>query len=317
MRLVPVLLAAVACSTQSTTNDGAAASASQTQKKNQSHTSVGVESDFQNPRKIDIQGYTGSAMEPFISCDGRYLFFNNRNEPASETDISFAEKTGEDTFRFLGEVAGVNAPPPVLDGVPSMDDAGNFFFVSPRSYQTSLSTLHTGVFRDGQVSAIHLVPGNFSRRQRGWLTMDAEINRDGSVLYFADARFSGGAVPAESDLGLARRADGAFMVMADSAEVFRNVNTSALEYAPSTTRDGLELYFTRFAGAAPVILKSTRASATAPFGPPEPVSALSGFVEAPSISCDGTALYYHRKDRNELAIYRVTRPARTTRLTPG
>ncbi len=40
------------------------------------------------------------------------------------------------------------------------------------------ATLYSGVFRDGQVSGAQLVAGNFSRQQRGWLTMDAEINRD-------------------------------------------------------------------------------------------------------------------------------------------
>jgi hypothetical protein len=29
---------------------------------------------FGSPRRVDIAGYAGSAMEPFISCDGRYLY---------------------------------------------------------------------------------------------------------------------------------------------------------------------------------------------------------------------------------------------------
>jgi len=266
-----------------------------------------AQSEFQNPRKVEIQGYSGSAMEPFISCDGRYLFFNNSNAPASETDIFYAERVSEDAFRFLGKVPGLNALPPTLDGVPSIDDAGNLFFVSSRSYDTTLSTLYLGVFRDGQLSEVGLGAGNFSRQQPGWLTMDAEINRDGSLLYFANARFTGGPVPAEADLGVARRSGEAFQVTTDSDDLFRDVNTGALEYAPSTSRDGLELYFTRFDGLVPVILKARRVTTSMVFGPPEPVSAISGFVEAPSISCDGSALYYHRKDGAAFSIYRVTR----------
>ncbi len=279
-------------------------------RKSQAQTRVAAQDEFQNPRKVEIQGYSGSAMEPFISCDERYLFFNNSNAPASETDIFYAERVSEDVFRFLGKVPGLNAPPPALDGVPSMDDAGNLFFVSSRSYDTTLSTLYSGVFRDGQVSEVRLAAGSVSRQQLGWLTMDAEINRDGSLLYFANARFTGGPVPAEADLGLARRSGEAFQVTADSGDLFRNLNTGALEYAPSTSRDGLDLYFTRFDGSVPVILKSTRATPSAPFSPPEPVSAISGFVEAPSISCDGSSLYYHSKDGAEFSIYRVTRTAR-------
>jgi hypothetical protein len=46
--------------------------------------------EFRNARRVVISGYEGSAMEPYISCDGRYLFFNNRNEPAEQTDLQLA-----------------------------------------------------------------------------------------------------------------------------------------------------------------------------------------------------------------------------------
>ncbi len=222
----------------------------------------------------------------------------NSNAPASETDIFYPERVSEDAFRFVGKVPGLNAPPPTLDGVPSIDDAGNLFFVSSPSYDTTLSTLYSGVFRDGQASEARLVAGTFSRQQRGWLTMDAEITRDGSLLYFANARFTGGPVPAEADLGLARRSGGAFQVTLDSGDLFRNVNTGALEYAPSTSGTGLELYFTRLDGSVPRILKSTRANPSAPFSPPEPVRATRGFVEAPSISCDGHSLALPQQRRD-------------------
>ncbi|MFQ6087920.1 MAG: hypothetical protein ACE5K0_03340 [Candidatus Methanofastidiosia archaeon] len=32
---------------------------------------------FKNPQKVEIIGYDGDALEPFISRDGQYLFFNN------------------------------------------------------------------------------------------------------------------------------------------------------------------------------------------------------------------------------------------------
>src|SRR5471032_1721771 len=65
---------------------------------------------FANPSDVAITGYTGDAMEPFISRDGQYLFFNNRNDPAINTDIYCAARVDDQTFTFLGPVAGVNSP---------------------------------------------------------------------------------------------------------------------------------------------------------------------------------------------------------------
>lgn len=58
--------------------------------------------EFRDRRRVEIVGYTGSAMEPFISCDARHLFFNNRNEPATLTDVLVAERLAEDTYRGPG-----------------------------------------------------------------------------------------------------------------------------------------------------------------------------------------------------------------------
>jgi hypothetical protein len=44
-----------------------------------------------------------------------------------------------------------------------------------------------------------------------------------------------------------------------------------------------------------------------PFGRPERVLTLSGFVEASSLSGDGHSLYYHRRIGDRFVIYRVTR----------
>lgn len=261
---------------------------------------------FRDVRRVEIAGYAGSAMEPFISCDGRYLFFNNRNEPGEQTDLFLAESEGTHRFRFLGPLAGANVPG-VLDAVPSLDARGELFFVSIRSYEATLATLYQGDFRDDRVESVRLVPGNISRRQRGWLTMDAEISRDGASLYFADARFSGGPVPDESDLVLARRTLDTFTVDDESRRRVAALNTRALEYAPATSADGLEIFFTRLEGSTPTILRAARSASTQPFGAPSPVGGIEGFVEAPTLACDGATLYYHRRDGTEFAIYRAER----------
>lgn len=47
---------------------------------------------FANPQPVALLGYDGDAMEPFLSRDGRYLLFNNRNDPSVNTNLHFAER---------------------------------------------------------------------------------------------------------------------------------------------------------------------------------------------------------------------------------
>jgi Tol biopolymer transport system component len=92
----------------------------------------------------------------------------------------------------------------------------------------------------------------------------------------------------------------------DGAQL-KNVNTGALEYAPAVSRDALELFFTRIEGAAPAIYRAEHRSDKEPFGAPQRVSAITGFVEAPALSPDGRALYYHKLEDGRFVIYRVAR----------
>ena len=138
---------------------------------------------FGNPERVTIRGYAGDAMEPFITKDGRYLLFNNRNDPRSNTNLHFAERVDDLTFYYRGEIKGVNTQ--ALEGVPSVDRSGNLFFVSTRTYKESLSTLFRGRLDDGNVSGVQLVPG-ISRRFPGIVTFDAEITADGDTLFVVE-----------------------------------------------------------------------------------------------------------------------------------
>jgi hypothetical protein len=165
-----------------------------------------------------------------------------------------------------------------------------------------------GHFAAGRVDAPRLVAGDFPRLEAGWLVMDAEIGRRGDVLYFVNARFDGRGVPSQSDIGVAARDSGEFRVLKDSDDLLRLVNTSALEYAPSSSAGGLELYFTRLEGAGPRIMVAKRASTAEPFGQPNVVAGVGeGFVEAPALSADGKSLLYHRLEGDRYVIYRVVR----------
>ena len=259
---------------------------------------------FGAPQRVAIRGYSGEAMEPFITRDGRYLLFNNRNDPRVDTNLHYAERVNDVTFDYRGELKGANSP--ALDGVASVDRDGNLFFVSTRSYAQSLSTVYRGRFQGGVVTGVELVPG-VSLQRAGMVMFDAEISPGGEVLFVADGEFTGGPNPKSADIAVAVRDGNVFRRHPASAQFMRNVNTEALEYAPAISADLLELFFTRAGSAAPAIYRSARANRDEPFGVPERVAAITGFVEGPSLSGDGRSLYYHRLEDNRFVIYRVAR----------
>ena len=259
---------------------------------------------FGPPQRVTIRGYAGQAMEPFIARDGRYLFFNNSNDPKVDTNLHYAERVDDLTFDYRGELKGANSP--ALDGVASMDRAGNFFFISTRSYAQSLSTLYRGRFANGALMSVELVPG-VSLQRPGMLIFDAEVSPGGEVLFLADGEFRGGPLPRSADLAVAVRDGAGFRRHPASAEFMRNVNTGELEYAPAVSADLLELFFTRASGRQLAIYRSARRSRDEPFGVPERIASITGHVEAPSLSGDGRSLYYHRLDGDRFVIYRVAR----------
>ena len=264
--------------------------------------------EFGAPQRVTLRGYDGDAMEPFITRDNRYLLFNNRNDPRIDTRLHFAERVDDLSFDYRGEIAGTNTP--ALEGVPSQDRHGNLFFVSTRRYGETLSTLYRGRFDDGRTNRIELVPG-VSRRQPGSLSFDAEISADGDTLYLAEGRFAGGAMPESADLDIAVREGERFRRLPAAQGIFRHINTPDLEYAPALSADQNELFFTRYArggaGGVPVILRATRSGRDAPFNTPQRVAAIDGHAEAPSLTQDGRALYFHKLEAGRFAIFRVAR----------
>jgi hypothetical protein len=63
---------------------------------------------FADPQVVTIRGYSGSAMEPFISEDGEYLLFNTSNVAPSIPALEFATRVSADTFQFRGGIEGAN-----------------------------------------------------------------------------------------------------------------------------------------------------------------------------------------------------------------
>jgi hypothetical protein len=263
---------------------------------------------FTNPLPVTIQGYSQDAMEPFISPDGNYLFFNNSNS-ATQTNLYYATRIDDLTFQFQGEIAGANATG--LNAVASMDLNNIFYFVSPRSYPQTFSTIYSGTFSNGSLSSVALVPG-VSKDKFGDVNFDQCISPDGGTLYFVDGVFNGPPVPQKASIAIAHRVGDHFVRLKNSAKIMQKVNTSGLNYAPDISKSGLEFFFTRIPGPPttppPEIYTAARASTSQPFGKPRKIEAITGFAEAPALSPDEKSLYFHLNVNGTFVIYRLTRP---------
>ncbi len=103
---------------------------------------------------VTINGLSFDAMEPFISPDGNYMFFNNLNDGIN-TKLYYATKVNDSTFSYVGELNGTNQiTPPHLDAVADLDSFGNFYWTSTRNYPTELDNLFHGTFNTGNVTNI-------------------------------------------------------------------------------------------------------------------------------------------------------------------
>lgn len=260
---------------------------------------------------VRIEGYADEAMEPFLSRDGRFLFFNTRNDPGANTNIHFAEASSPEArdseFIYRGILGGTVSY--ALDGTPTMSADGRFCFVSPRDYRRALITVYCGTFDGERVNGVQ-PQSTLPAERLGRLIFDVELASDGQTMIFAEGTFSDDDAPDDADLYLAVPGKRGFIRSPDSAKILANVNTDNLEYAPSLSADGLDLYFTRVTGIwlfrKPRIFHARRNGLDAPFGKPVQIEAIEGFVEGPSIAADNT-LYFHRRLEDRYAIWRLTR----------
>jgi len=261
---------------------------------------------FLHPRPVVIRGYTGNAMEPFVTPDGKYMLFNNSNS-AEHTTLRYATRLDDTTFLYGGKVSGANDSH-ALTAVPTVTADGTLYFTSTRSYPQTLSTVYEAQFRDGEATDVALVAGLAAPRP-GIVNFDVDVASDGHSLYVSQGAFSGGSSPDAASIVLyTGRAEG-FTRDPSSDRLMKDVNDpSALNYAADISPDGLVLFFTRsVAGAPPQVYRAERSDPSRPFGNVQLVGAATGYVEAPSLSGDGRLLYYHHKTGNHFMIFVVSR----------
>ena len=268
-----------------------------------------------NEERIEIQGYSGDAMEIGISPDGEYLLFNDGNKP--NKDMHWSRRIDDRTYKYQGKVA--NTVSNKVDGTPSCDDNGNIYFTTLKTYPNSFKTIYISKFQDGVALDPAPVNGNIyvkneSQSPKLWVSLDPDISNDGRLLFYSEGRFVPRVgFPYPFNVRGAEKIDGEFVKMDD--RILENINTDSLEYAPTITSDGLEIFFSRIGkvnGKPKMvgIYTARRKSTNEPFSRPEKIMAITGNVEAPVLSGDESYLYYHRMDHGVFKVYRVTRKLR-------
>ena len=266
---------------------------------------------FDIPRLVSINGYEDHAMNPFLSRDGNTLFFNSRSEPGDEPDIHFARRDSDLEFAYTGPLKGdVNTDD--LEASPSMTADGDFYFVSPRNFETSRNALWWGRHNKGEVSDAQEAEGRLSGYRPLWLNMDAEISADGNTLYVVEnrTRLFGGGLQSANIFAAYKSPAGTFYRTEKLDAYFANINTDKLEFGPSVSADELTLYFMREdthavkegTDTAYQIFVSTRKSKSEAFNTPKQIKLLYGEIGAPTISPDNCSLYFHQKVRG---VYRI------------
>ncbi|MCB1613523.1 MAG: PD40 domain-containing protein, partial [Xanthomonadales bacterium] len=98
-----------------------------------------------------------------------------------------------------------------------------------------------------------------------------------------------------------------FARLPNSSELLAAINSADLEYAPCLSRNGLELYFTRYANGEFAIYRSTRWRDDAAFEAPQRVRIVDDYIEAPALSPDERSLYFHRRVGTRFEVWRVQR----------
>lgn len=258
---------------------------------------------FGNDIPVTINGLTFDAMEPALSIDGNALFFNSLNDGIT-TSIYYAAKVNDSVFNFIGLVPIINQTvTPRLDGVASLDSANNLYWVSTRDYPTSYNNLKRIRFTGTGYTNFGSVYGDFYINSPGHLIMDATTNYSGEQLIYCNAFFNNcfGGAPCKSSMGMAQKSnDSTFNKLINTTVLFTNINdtTNYIVYAPSISKDGLELYYTRLLhnGLQTEIMVSIRSNTNQAFGVPTLlIGAPNTLPEAATISSDNSKIYYHKK----------------------
>lgn len=190
---------------------------------------------WSDPELLPFSG-NASQTDPFVTPDGRRLFFAGRQSGHSDLDIWEADKTasGWSEPRVLG--GDVNSP--ADESGPSLAPSGRLYFSSSRSGGEDLFTAEPAGSSFGEVRSLTAINTDAYEYQ-------PSVSLDENTLVFAalgrpEEMHEPGALYQRSDLYISHRVDGVWQT---PRHLPAPINTGATEQAPAFSADGRWLTF--------------------------------------------------------------------------
>ena len=249
--------------------------------------------------------FNGAALDgcPFVSRDGK-TFYMASNRAGGLGGIDIWVSTRDSVDDAWGAPVNVGAPvnSAANDFCPTIARDGHlFYFVSNRAGGCGGDDVYVARLRPDGWDPVANVGCDVNSAANEASPFPLPQRGEGPVLYFSSNRAGGysaeaqGAVTGDSDLYVSEAHGGVF----GAATLVPGANSAAEDGQPNLRRDGLELFFfsTRLGtlGMAD-IYSATRASTadawSAPTNLGAAVNSAAGAETRPSLSWDGTTLYF-------------------------
>lgn len=290
----------------------------QDKEKNISSRIFEKDNEFINEQKVEILWYDWDAMEPYISRDEKYLFFND-NWTKTEKDLFYAEKVDDTTFKYIWEVKWVNTDE--VDWNPTMDENYNFYFITTKylTEENSLDTIYWWVFDNWELKNIKRVKWDINNweivenNKYIWINMGVEITRDWNEMYTSYAKFKVWEIfPTEGYIKYAIKTKDWFEIAKNQDDIMKNINTNyAVEYAWEVSDNWLDIFYSQVEfWKVPKfrLLHSSRNNKNEAFWIPKLINEPfkddeNAFVEGPTLSSDWKKLYYYKLDKWKFSIF--------------
>lgn len=196
---------------------------------------------WQEPEKLSISSDAWSDLDPFVSPDGKQLFFvstrpdagkipeNNKND----MDIWVATRSGVE-WSAPHRLENVNSGG--KEGSPSVARDGTLYFFSDRQAGNGKNALYESRFVKGHYEPAMLLPAAINA---GPSDTSPFIARNDKTLLFYSTREGG---LGKADLYVSYKKHGKWIASVNLGSV---INSADSEYDPAVSPDGQELFFGR------------------------------------------------------------------------
>lgn len=199
-----------------------------------------IDGIWQQPEKISISADTWSDLDPFVSFDGKHLFFiSTRSDNDTDSsgkkdmDIWVAERHGTDWIAPR-RVENVNSAG--KEGYPGVAKDRTMYFFSDRKDGPGNNAIYESRLINGVYSAPVLMP---SAINSGASNTSPFIARDGRTLLFYSNRIGG---YGKADLYVSFKRHGKWT---DASNLGPVVNSGDSDYNPAVSPDGRLFFFGR------------------------------------------------------------------------